>query len=426
MSNILDKPFSFVNRIARAIFKGSPNLLTSSDLNRQIEALCESDRLLQNTSLIISDLSCSLNGGGVTRTLTASLSYVYADGVEFNFSNNRTFQLNINGSGEKILALFSKKTLVTFDTDPSKSVSGAKFEDGSEYPAADHYVYTDYTIEMVDYPSSGAWFQKNNDRDFIAALAIVKYESDKVLVQLMTVPRGKTRFSNAEKYRNFSNVVLLDKDSCASHIPKIGDNISESLKKTYDRVYSLEKRLFFDQSTEQYRGASTKQNHNVNGTNYPSRGPETFTAVYGSTKVVCKCFWYISGGTCFSYVDVTLQSNTSGVSSILGLQSIEISNIIGGQNKLPHTLIPIKDHSRFVGSVSITENNVVSDTRNVDNIVVATISDNDTLTIEFPFNDNERVSYSKLKFGFSFVYPIDTSTFWKVSEDDTKGIFKDY
>ena len=39
MSKIVTKAFDATKKVVRSIFRGSPNLLTSSDLNRQFEAL---------------------------------------------------------------------------------------------------------------------------------------------------------------------------------------------------------------------------------------------------------------------------------------------------------------------------------------------------------------------------------------------------
>ena len=56
MSRIIDKPFNPAQKIIRAIFKGAPNLFTTSDLNRQIEAFDYRLKQLERKVGVITDM----------------------------------------------------------------------------------------------------------------------------------------------------------------------------------------------------------------------------------------------------------------------------------------------------------------------------------------------------------------------------------
>ena len=57
MSAIIERAFNKTQKIIRAVFRGSPNLITTSDLNRQFESMrYQADRIDERIG-VVSDLS---------------------------------------------------------------------------------------------------------------------------------------------------------------------------------------------------------------------------------------------------------------------------------------------------------------------------------------------------------------------------------
>lgn len=152
MSKILEKPFDAAKKIIRSVFKGSPNLLTTSDLNRQIEALkdqmdtmCDYIGCIGAPNIVI---DYSFNGS--TLTVTVEDSDMWVKGAWFTLPNPLTLSINFTAStGPAYLVLTADKELVTYEDDFSHEISGAVFEDGETLPAADNYVYKNATLALV-------------------------------------------------------------------------------------------------------------------------------------------------------------------------------------------------------------------------------------------------------------------------------------
>ena len=261
MSNIIEKPFSWANKIIRAVFKGAPNLITTSDLNRQIEALKKEMYVLQQaSSVVISDLDCSIsenrNDGSMTLSVTGS--YVFCRGVRFDISNSEfsfmEFQISSNTTNE--LRLYAKKSLITYTDDFSKEISGAKFEDGSTQPAANHYVYNDANMRLVVSSSPDSNFEYDDDSDlgeYICTLLRVVVAPDSescpehICVQTLVAPMGKGSIDIAKKYGEFdSHYRVLNKDNCRELTPDANDDWKSIVKKLWNRLYTLEKRIYLE------------------------------------------------------------------------------------------------------------------------------------------------------------------------------------
>lgn len=143
MSKILEKAFDASKKIIRSIFNGSPNLITTSDLNRQFEALKhQADRLDEKTGFLIEggNLGFKLEGS----TLKVDLIY---DTMEYKgcaFSPDQEAMLETNFTASAPYAYFclvADKETLTYDTDVTHEIAGAKFADGTSMRAADQIVY---------------------------------------------------------------------------------------------------------------------------------------------------------------------------------------------------------------------------------------------------------------------------------------------
>lgn len=143
MSKILEKAFDASKKIIRSIFNGSPNLITTSDLNRQFEALKhQADRLDEKTGFLIEggNLGFKLEGS----TLEVNLIYDTMEykGCVFNPDQETTVETNFTASAPyAYFCLVADKETLTYDTDVTHEIAGAKFADGTSMRAADQIVY---------------------------------------------------------------------------------------------------------------------------------------------------------------------------------------------------------------------------------------------------------------------------------------------
>lgn len=191
MSRIINKAFDASKKIVRSIFRGSPNLLTSSDLNRQIEALkYQIDKLEERTNVdtdldinVVSISAHRRNLEDPTMTMqdsenrvTFTLGYMRFKGCLFTPTvSPMTIFIRENEQKKMYIHLVAEKKIVTYEDDFSHEISGAKFEDGSSMPAADNEVYVNEKIvctENKNEPNSLVilaefiakdWFPKNDE-----------------------------------------------------------------------------------------------------------------------------------------------------------------------------------------------------------------------------------------------------------------------
>ena len=139
---IVDKVFDESKKIIRSVFKGAPNLITTSDVNRQFEAIkAQLDQLDEKTGMFIegANLGYSLDSG----TFSARLEY---DTIRFKgclFSPRiTTLNIDMTSSAPNVcLCLVADKEEVTYESDFTHEIAGAKFMDGLTKPAANQLVY---------------------------------------------------------------------------------------------------------------------------------------------------------------------------------------------------------------------------------------------------------------------------------------------
>lgn len=180
MSAILDKPFNALQRIARTIFRGTPNLFTTSDLNRQMEAFkFQLDRIEgQDYAGFVDNFNIAVlrsnSGAGDTITVTASpissgKMYVTVRGCKFDLGAADLYVTKsgmANGDYACLILRVSAST-VTFADDPTHEIAGAKFADNTAMAAADQIVYSNGSLMLVGIDSI------NPDTD-VAVLAVIK------------------------------------------------------------------------------------------------------------------------------------------------------------------------------------------------------------------------------------------------------------
>lgn len=418
MSNIIAKPFSWANKIVRAVFRGSPNLITTSDLNRQIEALKKEMFVLQQgLGVIISDFFATVQSGStspVRSTIYTNGSYVICGGVKFELSLVNTYQLDAGSDVQ--LRLYAKKNLVTYNDDFSKTISGAKFEDGTSQPAADHYVYSDPKVVLVastspgtdlDYPDA----EGEPGYEYICTLlrafhstgnpSTGGYYPQNVFVQQFTVNAGQNFTGLQLKYGKFMQFTLATKNNLDSITPGADDDWKSIAEKLWSRIYTLEKRLFMEATTGK-TGIQTKVL--VNGKAFAINRSffkeyTTHAEIFGTTELAYNFF--IVGNICFAAGHVTFEKNTGGLSQTITF------NIGTDGNELPPSLYFMYPSCAL------------------------TIQYNSAATAAKGHLDGSKLVFSGIPESgatlyWYVVYCFSSNSFWKYSRDDRYGFFNDF
>lgn len=149
MSKIIDKVFDAGKKIIRSIFKGSPNLITSADLNRQMEAFKYQLDQLDDKTGMVSDMELTYSLSAGTLKVDYTFSYLKFKGCEFSPSIV-TLNTNFTKSAPIVyLCLVANKEIVTFESDVTHDIAGAKFADGTSMPAANQIRYIDEAVILT-------------------------------------------------------------------------------------------------------------------------------------------------------------------------------------------------------------------------------------------------------------------------------------
>ena len=154
MSKIIEKAFDASKKIIRSIFRGSPSLITSSDLNRQFEAIkYQLDKLDEKTGFL-SDIKVSTTLSDGTLGVSYGYSYMVFKGCQFKPAV-KTLNINLTRSASTAyLCLVADTKVITYNDDSSHLIAGAKFDDGKTYPAADQLVYYNESLVLTHSLSS--------------------------------------------------------------------------------------------------------------------------------------------------------------------------------------------------------------------------------------------------------------------------------
>lgn len=148
MSKIVDKVFDAGKKIIRSVFLGSPNLFTTSDLNRQIEAIKYQLDSLDDKVGVYSDFDFSIQYGGSLLLVRMSISYVETKGCKFTPAP-ATLSINFTSTASAVyVQLLADKETVTYQMDTTHDIAGAKFEDGTSSPAANQIIYKNEELKL--------------------------------------------------------------------------------------------------------------------------------------------------------------------------------------------------------------------------------------------------------------------------------------
>lgn len=220
MSKILEKAFDASKKIIRSIFNGSPNLITTSDLNRQFEALKhQADKLDEKTGFLIEggNLGFKLDGS----TLKVDLTYDTMEykGCAFNPDKETIVETNFTASAPyAYFCLVADKETLTYDTDVTHEIAGAKFADGTSMRAADQIVYKNERFVLTHSVES-----LNN---LVGIIAFFKLINGKVYAS-----ENWTDFYSPLRVKDNSGSVGSDFETSKKYPIKLGDTYDVALGK---------------------------------------------------------------------------------------------------------------------------------------------------------------------------------------------------
>lgn len=196
MSNILTKAFDATKRIARTVFVGAPNLFTTSDVNRQVEAFKYHLDSIEKRVGVLSDL-----------TFTSFKSYQSDLGINIDFTDVEGTYLEAGGADfSSLLASFpnritvrfghprwlyikASQSLVTYSDDNTHEIAGALFEDSTSLEAANQLVYSNCILENTETDPTGR-------ADCVAVLLYFEVFDDGSYIQdINFMPKGETLIS---------------------------------------------------------------------------------------------------------------------------------------------------------------------------------------------------------------------------------------
>ena len=148
MSKIVNKVFDAGKKIIRSVFLGSPNLFTTSDLNRQIEAIKYQLDSLDDKVGVYSDFDFTIQYGGSLLLVRMGISYVETKGCKFTPAP-ATLSINFTSTASAVyVQLLADKETVTYQMDDTHDIAGAKFEDGTSSPAANQIIYKNEELKL--------------------------------------------------------------------------------------------------------------------------------------------------------------------------------------------------------------------------------------------------------------------------------------
>ena len=445
MSRIIDKPFDWGQKIIRAVFKGKPNLITAPDLNRQHEILRNQSRINSLASRpLVEDITIDYNK--TNNKLSVSVKGLFYDGIKY-FETPEVLEKTIIPNNNYYIYCIARRKFVSNEDDQTKEISGAKFDDSSTSPAAEHYVMEDPKLYFVTWSAPHQELNYNDltnkvvpgedNREFISLIGIFRYRSsgDKALFfnntlklsELTTNEGGRILASSLmDAYTPFQENALSVFDYVARN------DIYAFLYDLLIRQYDLGKRLFADTLYHPKDTTYTINSRTFNRTRYCRF---TGFSVVGQINIM----WYIIGNMC--YVSGQLISQSQDATDIDATITLG-EDYDNGQRKcpMPEVIAYRSNDESWVAvgttilqsgnnptpSISVTKENLYI--RNEDELIsgYATPSQVATgATISgvgaqvWAEGKTFRAKFSRNRqWYFNMQYPIKTNNMWKYSAQD--------
>lgn len=234
MANIIEKAFDASKNIVRTIFLGKPNLFTTSDLNRQIEAFKYQMNSIENRLGAESDIEISFSSTGsrVSCSVTKG-TYFRVNGLNIPLPNpSDLFGVDANYGTECYFYVWGNFARKTYTNDPTHEIAGAKFSDGTSMPAADQLVLGDVHYAMTD--DLGDITRGDNEFSFLIAKMNVLNISDKYI---------------RLNYKKVGSSVMMDSITTLENVDPISDNLAvgdtftRALRKVRNAIIELKSKM---------------------------------------------------------------------------------------------------------------------------------------------------------------------------------------
>ena len=262
MANIIEKAFDASKNIVRTIFLGKPNLFTTSDLNRQIEAFKYQMNSIENRLGAESDMEISFSSteSRVSCSVTKG-TYFRVNGLNIPLPNpSDVFGVDANYGTECYFYVWGNFARKTYTNDPTHEIAGAKFSDGTSMPAADQLILGDVHYAMTD--DLGDITRGDNEFSFLIAKMNVPNISDKYI---------------RLNYKKVGSSVMMDSDNTLEFIAqqeqdheddplKVGDDFNTCMNKliSKDSVRKREISQLSNRFSPYLTNTAWKQNANGN------------------------------------------------------------------------------------------------------------------------------------------------------------------
>lgn len=187
MSAIIGKPFDKTKKVIKTIFKGSPNLTTAPDLNRQFDSIGYQLDNLEKKTGFITDYKASASFTGGTLVVIPQCTYLEYLGVAFSPTFSTMSLAAVTGDVLYVILTANKET-VTFSNDAGRKISGAFFSDSTSKAAADHEVYLGESISLIKSTTA----LPANTVGIIASYTLVVNDEGNVIETVNGVTRGES------------------------------------------------------------------------------------------------------------------------------------------------------------------------------------------------------------------------------------------
>lgn len=230
MANIIEKTFDVSKNIVRTIFLGRPNLFTTSDLNRQIEAFKYQLDQLDDKVGVLSDMSWRISDlGNNNYRLTPTFTYLKTKGCDFtSIVAASTLDVALLANTPLYICLFGQTETVTYSDDATHEIAGAKFTDGTSTPAANQIRYKSSTVQITTTTTP------ESATNLIAVLAVMNKDSDQAnyTFKKNTITNEQSALlagsEQLEFVRHIQDAVL-----------RVGDSISTAINKVASQMHNF-------------------------------------------------------------------------------------------------------------------------------------------------------------------------------------------
>lgn len=225
---------------------GSPNLFTTSDVNRQIDAFKYQLDQLDDKVGLLSDIETTVSVNGNILEILPTYTTIKNRGAEFSGITGLTSGQLLTKSniedGNYYLCVAANTELVAHGDDPSHEISGAKFEDGSAKPAANHYVIRSASFRIYSETELSA--AKSNYEILFVIIRVEVTEGAFSVVKYYTEGIEDSAISIARKAENTSKNALLVARNATEVCREVAMEVSSEAKEIAQEANATANRLF--------------------------------------------------------------------------------------------------------------------------------------------------------------------------------------